>query len=48
MPLILAIEPDRHQATQIAAIAQGRIGAELVLADSADRALRALGNRVPI
>jgi hypothetical protein len=47
MPLILAIEPDRHQATQIAAIAQGRIGAELVLADSADRALRALGNRVP-
>ena len=47
MPLILAIEPDRHQAAQIAAIAQGRIGAELVLADSADRALRALGNRVP-
>ncbi|HEY6360660.1 MAG TPA: hypothetical protein VIX63_06125, partial [Vicinamibacterales bacterium] len=47
MPLILAIEPDRHQAAQIAAIAQGRIGAELVLADSAERALRALGNRVP-
>ena len=47
MPLILAIEPDRHQAAQIASIAQGRVGAELVLADTAERALRALGNRVP-
>jgi hypothetical protein len=47
MALILAIEPDRHQAAQIAAIAQGRIGAELVLAESAERALRMLGDRVP-
>ena len=47
MPLILAIEPDRHQAAQLASIARGRIGAELVLADSAERALRDLGDRIP-
>ncbi len=47
MPLILAIEPDRRQAAQLASIAQGRIGAELVMAESAEKALRALGDRVP-
>jgi hypothetical protein len=45
--LILAIEPDRRQAAQIKAIAHARLGAELVLADSADGALKALGDRVP-
>ena len=47
MPLILAIEPDRQQAAQLGSIARGRIGAELVLADSAERALRELGDRIP-
>ena len=47
MPLILAIEPDRQQAAQLASIARGRIGAELVLADSAERALREVGDRIP-
>jgi CheY-like chemotaxis protein len=45
--LIVAIEPNREQAAQIATIARGRIGAELVLADSAERALRELGDRIP-
>jgi hypothetical protein len=45
--LILAIEPDRRQAAQIKAIAHSRLGAELVLADSADGALKVLGDRVP-
>ena len=47
MPLILAIEPDRQQAAQLASIAKGRIGAELVLAESAERALREVGDRIP-
>jgi hypothetical protein len=47
MPLILAIEPDRRQATQLKAAVRGRLRAELVLADSAEAALAALGNRVP-
>src|SRR5437867_9374646 len=47
MPLILAIEPDRHQASQLTAVVRGRLRAELVLADSAERALAALGDRVP-
>lgn len=47
MALILAIEPDKRQASQLTAIVRGRLKAELVLADSADRALAALGDRVP-
>ncbi|MBI3399857.1 MAG: hypothetical protein HY048_00430 [Acidobacteria bacterium] len=47
MPLILAIEPDRHQASQLRAMAGGRLRADLVLADSAAPALIALGGRVP-
>ena len=46
LPLILAIEPDAGQASRLASIARG-LNAELVLADAADRALAALGNRVP-
>jgi CheY-like chemotaxis protein len=47
MPLILAVEPDRHQASQLTAIARGRLHAELVIEATAERALAALGDRVP-
>src|SRR5262252_5157151 len=47
MPLILAIEPDRRQANQLTAMVRGKLHAELVLAESAERALAALGQRVP-
>ena len=47
MPLILAIEPDRRQATQLTTIVRQRLGADLVLADTTERALGAIGNRVP-
>jgi hypothetical protein len=47
MPLILAIEPDRRQANQLRSMVRTRLEAELVLADSAERALAALGDRVP-
>src|SRR5579859_422047 len=47
MALILAIEPDRRQASQLTAMVRGRMHAELVLAESAERALAALGQRVP-
>jgi hypothetical protein len=47
MPLILAIEPDKRQANQLRSIAKAQLEAELVLADSAERALAALGDRVP-
>ena len=47
MTLIVAIEPDRRQATYLSAMVRGKLKAELVLADSAEGALRALGNRVP-
>ena len=47
MPLILAIEPDKRQATQLRSIVKAQLQAELVLADSAERALAALGDRVP-
>ena len=47
MPLILAVEPDRHQASQLQAIARGRLNAELVLEATAERALAALGDRIP-
>ena len=47
MPLILAIEPDRRQANQLTAVVKSRLHADLVLAESAARALAALGDRVP-
>src|SRR5262249_25575436 len=47
MHLILAIEPDPRQAAHIAAIAKNPLHAELVIAETAEQALRALGSRVP-
>lgn len=46
MQIILAVEPDRRQAAQLSAIVR-RVGAELVLADTTERALDVLGARVP-
>jgi hypothetical protein len=47
MDLILAIEPDRRQANQLRSMVRTRLDAELVLAESAERGLTALGDRVP-
>jgi CheY-like chemotaxis protein len=47
MPLILAIEPDKRQAAHLTSIARHRLHVEIVLADSAERALAVLGDRVP-
>src|SRR5215475_13314707 len=45
--LILAIEPDRRQAQQITSMVRAHLNAELVIAGSTAKALRALGERVP-
>lgn len=47
MPLILAIEPDRKQASKIAALAKNPLHAELVIGESAEAALATLGHRMP-
>jgi hypothetical protein len=47
MALILAIEPDRKQAAQLASLIKARVGAELVLAETTEQALGMIGNRVP-
>src|SRR3954462_8993160 len=47
MPLILAIEPDRKQAAQLAGVVRRRVEAELILVDTTERALDAIGNRMP-
>src|SRR6188474_62568 len=47
MPIILAIEPDRRQRDALTAVVRQRVGAELILADTTERALEAIGNRVP-
>ncbi|HYM25365.1 MAG TPA: hypothetical protein VEU08_19240 [Vicinamibacterales bacterium] len=47
MTLIVAIEPDRRQANYLSAMVRGRLKADLVLAESAEDALRALAGRVP-
>src|SRR3954465_12169789 len=47
MPIILAIEPDRRQRHALGAVVRHRVGAELVLADTTEGALEAIGNRVP-
>ena len=46
LPLILAIEPDRRQATHLKKLVKS-VGAELVLADTTEGALDAIGNRIP-
>lgn len=47
MPLILAVEPDRRQASHLAAVLRRRPRTELVIAESATRALDTLAARVP-
>lgn len=47
MPLILAIEPERQQAALLSSLVRGRLRAELVLADTTEQALVAIGDRVP-
>lgn len=47
MPLILAIEPERQQAVLLSSLVRGRLRAELVLADTTEQALVAIGDRVP-
>src|SRR5262249_10654201 len=47
MPLILAIEPDRRQAAQLKVLVRNRVRADLVLADTTELALEAIGDRIP-
>jgi CheY-like chemotaxis protein len=47
MPLLLAIEPDSRQASLIAGLAHGTLGAEVVVTSSASDAVAVLANRVP-
>ena len=47
MPIVLAIEPDRRQAAHLSAIVRHQVGADLVLADTTEGALDAIGDRVP-
>ncbi len=47
MSIVLAIEPDRRQAAHLTAIVRQLVGAQLVLADTTEGALDAIGNRVP-
>src|SRR3979490_2283506 len=47
MPLILAIEPDRRQAAQLSVVVRKRVQAELILVERTERALDAIGNRIP-
>src|SRR5213082_2827544 len=47
MPLILAIEPDKRQAAQLKVLVRNRLRADLVLADTTELALEAIGDRIP-
>ncbi len=47
MALILAIEPDRRQAARLTSLIRARVGAHLVLAETTEQALGAIGDRVP-
>ena len=47
MPIVLAIEPDRHQAAHLFTIVRHQVKAELVIADTTEGALDAIGDRVP-
>jgi CheY-like chemotaxis protein len=45
--VILVVEPDSRHAAQLAAMARKHLTSELVMADSADRAVAAMADRVP-
>ena len=47
MPIVLAVEPDPRQAAHLTAIVGHQAGAELILADTTEGALDAIGDRVP-
>ena len=47
MPVILAIEPDQQQAAQLTSLVRQRVQAELVVADTIEAGLEAIGHRVP-
>lgn len=47
MSVILVVEPDSRHAAQVAAMARRHLTSELVIADSADRAVAAMADRVP-
>ena len=47
MPLILAIEPDRRQASHLSDLGRGLADAELILAATADEAMKTLETRIP-
>ena len=47
MPIVLAIEPDRRQAAHLTGIVRHQVGAELILAETTEGALDAIGDRVP-
>jgi hypothetical protein len=47
MSLILAIEPDRRQASRVAALVKNRLHAEIVSANTTEHAIEALAGRVP-
>src|SRR5512141_3078942 len=47
MPLVLALEPDLRQAAIIKRVIQQKVRADLVLIDSREAAIAALGSAVP-
>jgi hypothetical protein len=47
MALILAIEPDKRQAAQLKVLVKNRLRADLILADTTELALEAIGDRIP-
>src|SRR5262245_42261751 len=47
LPLILAIEPNRRQASALSGTVRAHLRAELIVAESAGPAFAALGDRVP-
>jgi CheY-like chemotaxis protein len=47
IPLILAVEPDEHQASQLSAMFKRQFRAELVMARSVSVALEKMAGRVP-
>jgi hypothetical protein len=47
MSLIIAIEPDRDQAAQLKDLVRRHTAAELILADTTEHAISALGQRIP-
>src|SRR5687768_13383087 len=47
MPLIVAIESDRRQAAKVSAIGRDLLRADIVVAESTERAFAALDGRVP-